>query len=430
MSETSGMIHESPIDVLDKGVPFATGGRGRLNVLAGDLHFPLMVLKESALAHNIGAMADWCQTEGLLLAPHGKTTMCPRIFERQLAAGAWGMTVAHASQAVVGAQSGVRRLVIANQVVDRAAVGTLAALQRMYPTLELYSLVDSVDSVRILAEHLQGAQSERPVNVFLEWGQPHWRTGVRSREQALRVHNELERQEQWVRLAGVECFEGLAHGSSTDEEAQQVGAFINEAIGLLEELQAASRYPLIFSTGGSSFLDRVSDCCRALRGRFSVVLRSGCYVTHDHGQYQKRMESAMLRGGPLRVPQFLPALELWSAVQSIPDPDLAILTFGKRDCPYDLGLPLPLFTIGPGGRTSCEPQDVNPAPHSRLPLPTSRVKQLNDQHAFLSDPPAGLRVGDLVCCGISHPCTAFDKWRAIPLVDDDYNVIDWYRTFF
>ncbi|MEX2606518.1 MAG: hypothetical protein WD708_04160, partial [Kiritimatiellia bacterium] len=41
-----------------------------------------------------------------------------------------------------------------------------------------------------------------------------------------------------------------------------------------------------------------------------------------------------------------------------------------------------------------------------------------------------LRVGDMVMCGISHPCTAFDKWKFIPGVDEQYNVVTGYRTFF
>jgi D-serine dehydratase len=33
-------------------------------------------------------------------------------------------------------------------------------------------------------------------------------------------------------------------------------------------------------------------------------------------------------------------------------------------------------------------------------------------------------VGQLVGCGISHPCTTFDKWRWMPVVDDVYRVVD------
>jgi D-serine deaminase-like pyridoxal phosphate-dependent protein len=61
-----------------------------------------------------------------------------------------------------------------------------------------------------------------------------------------------------------------------------------------------------------------------------VVLRSGCYLTHDDGLYA--------RASPL--PELRPALELWARVLSCPEPGLAIAGFGKRDAPYDIDLPV------------------------------------------------------------------------------------------
>jgi D-serine deaminase-like pyridoxal phosphate-dependent protein len=59
------------------------------------------------------------------------------------------------------------------------------------------------------------------------------------------------------------------------------------------------------------------------------------------------------------------------------------------------------------------------------------VTRLDDQHAYISVPPgADLAPGDLLCLGISHPCTTFDKWRAIPVVDDENRVTDVVHTFF
>ena len=114
-----------------------------------------------------------------------------------------------------------------------------------------------------------------------------------------------------------------------------------------------------------------------------------------------------------------PALEVWSMVQSRPEPQLAILTMGKRDASYDIELPIPLFSHRPG-----------PGLPGVLPPGCSIVK-MNDQHAYLRLP-AGfeLEVGDLVGCGISHPCTTFDKWPLLLAVDDDYRVGYAINTFF
>ena len=56
---------------------------------------------------------------------------------------------------------------------------------------------------------------------------------------------------------------------------------------------------------------------------------------------------------------------------------------------------------------------------------------MNDQHTYLRVPAeADVRVGDLIGSGISHPCTTFDKWRALFTVDDSYRVTGAILTFF
>jgi D-serine dehydratase len=421
-----GMIYleprDTPPDCIDKGVPYGPT-RGAWNVLADDLHFPLLVLKETALAHNIAVMAEWCRRNGFLLAPHGKTTMCPRIYRRQMEAGAWAITVANVSQAMVCVRSGVRRILIANQVMGRAAAASLVGAMKDIPDLEVYCLVDSVETVSQLAAHLDVAGTPRPMQVLIEWGMPGWRTGARSLAAALRVHDEMKRHGRLMSFAGVEGFEGLAQSErGADEVIRQVDEFLKGVLQLGSELASGgatrSEAPL-FSVGGTAFLDRIAAVGRAAAGRFRVVLRSGCYVTHDHALYRDKLQAARQRAGDAAVPEFMPALELWAFVQSLPDPGLAIVSFGKRDCAYDIGLPIPLFAV-PRSRPFKE----------RLSLMGAQITRLNDQHAYLSGAPEVLSVGDRLCCGISHPCTAFDKWRAIPVVDDLYNVRDWYRTYF
>ena len=152
------------------------------------------------------------------------------------------------------------------------------------------------------------------------------------------------------------------------------------------------------------------------------MLRSGCYLTHDHTAYAgaeraRRARSALIDG---LGEGFRPALEVWTHVQSRPEPERAYLTAGKRDLSYDLDLPQPVAWLRPGAHAA--PRSLGP---------DHRVLRLNDQHAHLGIPPASpLAVGDLVALGISHPCTTFDKWQLLYLVDDDYTVIDAIRTFF
>jgi D-serine dehydratase len=333
------------IDSTEKGLPFGAAIRpaevrsAGWNVLRDDLHLPLLVLKEAELSHNIAAMAAWCRQHDYLLSPHGKTTMCPRIFDRQLHAGAWGITLAHPSQLLVAANHGVKRVLLANQVTGRANVHSLALALAADPEFECWCLVDSVEGVQQLAGHLRDARLNRPLPVLLEWGRAGWRTGVRSLAQGMEVVRAVGSTAGTLELAGVEAFEGLAHGEDAATEVALVNEFLAGVRDLARHLDNPGDW--IFSIGGSAFLDLVHRWLRDLPGSWRKVLRSGCYVTHDHGFYRDTQEAAQLRhheGSPV----FRPALELWSYVQSIPEPGHALLTFGKRDCPHDAGMPVPL----------------------------------------------------------------------------------------
>jgi D-serine dehydratase len=422
-------LEKSGASLLDKGIPFgfqfdsATASESRINILKESLHFPLLILKESALSYNLAAMAEWCAANNFLIAPHGKTTMTPRIFERQIKAGAWAITVATVSQATICAETGIRRILIANQVVGRANIRSLAAMMMADPGLEFLCLVDSADGIEFLSSEWQAAGVHRPLGVLVEMGHQGWRTGARSLEAGLQLCGEVWKHPQTLRFRGIEGFEGSAHASEPAEEGRQAKQFLGEVGALakaVENVHRASSEPLLLTVGGSSFLDAVWEFGRQMQGDFQVVIRSGCYVTHDHGHSAQKLDAARHRGdSEANLPMFRPALELWSHVQSKPEEGLALLNFGKRDCSYDIGLPIPLFAQGfnSGER--------------RVDLPNASVVNCNDQHAHLRGPGIEqLRVGDQVCCGISHPCTAFDKWRILPVVDDDYNVLDIYRTYF
>jgi D-serine dehydratase len=198
--------------------------------------------------------------------------------------------------------------------------------------------------------------------------------------------------------------------------ARRQGAFDQ---GSLEVPQEA-----IITAGGSTFFDIVAQRLTAMRdpGPTRVVIRSGCYLTHDSGQYEGEFP-ALARRLPPDLASSLgamhPALFVWSCVQSRPEAGLALLTMGKRDASYDAGLPVPLLH-GRIGESRTTPLDRN-----------WRIDRMNDQHAYLHLPDgADVAIGDLICCGISHPCTTFDKWREIHIVEDDWTVAETIQTFF
>jgi D-serine deaminase-like pyridoxal phosphate-dependent protein len=418
---------DHPIDWRHKGFPatsepisVADVATQRWSLLAGDLLLPVIVLKESALEHNISLMARFCRDHGVWLAPHGKTTMAPRIFERQLDAGAWGLTAATVSQARIFRRFGVDRILLANEVVEPGALAWVAGELAEAPEFEFFCLVDSTEAVSQMTDALTTAGAAAPVAVLVELGLPGGRTGCRTIEEAGAVAEAVAGSPA-LELAGVEGFEGVIGHEPTKATLAAVDDFLRRIRTLTLELADAgafaARDEILVTVGGSAFFDRVVDELATgwdLDLPVRLVLRSGCYVTHDSGFYERLSPLGARSGGGERL---RPALEAWGVVLSRPEPELAIVGLGKRDVPYDLDLPVPRLIRGLAGEL-------------REARPGSTVTALNDQHAYLRLDGDDLAVGEFVGFGVSHPCTAFDKWALIPVVDDDYVVVDAVGTFF
>ena len=414
------------LDATFKGFPHGAAplrrsqvGAQGWNVLAGDLPLPLAVIRRAALAHNVGWMQRFADDAGVGLAPHGKTTMSPQLFQRQLDAGAWGLTFATVTQLQAGLAAGARNLIIANQVLDAADLGAIAALRDTHPDVRVVFLLDS-DAQLALIEALS---LDQPFEVLLEVGVEGGRTGVRSHADALALARRAHASDA-VALAGIECFEGLGGmvGGEGDEAA--VVDLMDRVERLARACDAEGLFDgdeAIVSAGGSGVFDLVVPRLRVSLSRpVRGLLRSGCYVTHDQGHYTRLVHAVNRRLGCDDAQGLRAALEVWALVQSLPEPGLAILAVGKRDLSFDLGLPLPLAVVARASR-------------ERVPAPADwAITKVNDQHAYLAMDPAagGLQVGDRVCLGISHPCTTFDKWRWMPVVDEDYGVVDAIVTNF
>jgi len=388
----------------------------RWNLLAGDLPLPLAVLKRDALAHNLAWMQSFVRQRGVDLAPHGKTTMSPELFRRQLDAGAWGITFANVFQLRVGVAAGVRRAVIANQVHQHADLAGLAALRAEHADLRVMFLVDSTAQLAIVEGWTATQRGIAPFEVLVEIGLPGGRTGVRGHDDALALARAL-RASAAVRLVGIECYEGLGATGESAHDVPYVDALMQRVAQLADAIEREGLFEgdeVIVSAGGSAVFDLVAARLRLNLVRpVRALLRSGCYVTHDHGHYTRFVDAVNRRCGCERGLQ--PALELWTVVQSTPEPGLALLSAGRRDVGFDAGLPMPV-AFAPAGARQAQAAD-----------PAWRITALNDQHAYLQIGPQATtqpRVGDCIGLGISHPCTTFDKWHWMPVVDDRYAVVD------
>jgi D-serine dehydratase len=396
---------------LPAGVPVTRIGNLGWNALQ-DLEYPALVLHEEELVHNITTMADYCRHHRVELAPHAKTSLSPQLIRRQMEAGAWGATAATAAQVRGLLAIGVPHILLANLLVDPVAIRWIVTHVLRGEDTGFSCYVDSVASVELLDRECGRAGPAGLLDVLVEVGYVGGRTGVRSLEEGLGVARAVNESEH-LRLVGVAGFEGLMPGAATGEPAGlelYLESIAQTAHGLhAAGLFAAGRVPLV-SAGGSSYFDRVVARLGPDRFSFPVqtVLRSGCYLTHDHGIY-RRTSPLDGRGSPTG-PWLRPAFELLASVLSRPEPTLVIVGFGRRDVPFDDQLPVVLGRYGHNRR--------------RIDEPGVRVTKLNDQHAFLRvTEELQVDLGEVWSFGVSHPCGAFDRWPAIPLVDGGHQII-------
>ncbi|NIK56443.1 amino acid deaminase [Kribbella shirazensis] len=414
----------------DKALPPAFWGRTVADVLAdrprlSQLPTPLMTLSAPGLRHNVDTLATWCTRHGVELAPHGKTTMAPALWAMQLDAGSWAITLANAFQLGVARAYGVQRVLIANAVISPLQLRWIADELAADPSFEVMVWADSVRTVELMeaARSAYVGPDARPLDVLVEVGGIGGRTGARDLETALAVGQAIA-EASTLRLVGVAGYEGAIGHGVEEADLEEVRAYLRDLATVHHRLRPqydADVVPIV-SAGGSQYFEQVAKVLASEAGEGArVVLRSGAYISHDDGLY--RRVSPLGEHPRTDGEQLVPAMHGWMRITSQPEPGLAIFDAGRRDFPFDQDWP--------------EPQLIRPRSEGAPILPAAgmKVSKLNDQHGFLHFAEAvPVVIGDELRVGLSHPCTAFDKWGLIPVVDDpdapDPVVVDLVRTFF
>ncbi|MFD5253749.1 amino acid deaminase [Streptomyces bobili] len=419
-TEALARLAEERVDHRFKGLPPDADGltvgelaAQRRNLFTGGFSTPVLALSAERLDHNLRLMETYATRHGLAFAPHGKTSMAPRLFRRQIEHGAWGITLAVPHQVRVARAYGVRRVFLANELVDPAALRWTAAELAADPGFSFVCYVDSVRGVELMDAALRGAA--RPLDVVVELAAGEGaRTGVRTEEECAAVADAVAAAPT-LRLVGVAGYEGEVPGA----DPERVHAWLRRLVALAVDFDEAGRFAgvdeIVVSAGGSAWFDTVADVFAGIPELSLPVLkllRSGAYVSHDDGHYRRITPFNRVPGeGALE-----PAFRLWAQVVSRPSAEQAFVNAGKRDAAYDLDLPLAQVVRRDGVERAAAGIEVS---------------ALSDQHAWLrTAPDADLEVGDWVGLGLSHPCTSFDKWQLIPLAEADGTVVDYIRTFF
>ncbi|WP_280549994.1 MULTISPECIES: amino acid deaminase [unclassified Halomonas] len=380
---------------------------------------PAAVIHEAPLAQNLEWMQCFVDDHGARLAPHGKTTMAPALFHRQLEAGAWGITLATAPQCRAAFAHGVTRLLMANQLVGEVNMAMVAAL--IEGGADYYCVVDGVENVSQLGRFF--AARGLKLQVLIELGLPGGRCGCRDTEQVEALVAAIAEQPA-LALVGIEGYEGMIAGGDEIAAVRAYGERLVETVrSLVDSGLLACEAPIV-TASGSKWFDLIAEAFdnAALRERYTPVLRPGCYVVHDHKLYAGAMAEVKARHPHLQG-ELRPALEIFAHVQSLPEPGLAIIALGKRDIGHEPDLPLPLrrYPVISHPAAATTPVDVSDC----------HTTHIMDQHLFLAIPQnAGIAVGDVVAFGTSHPCLTFDKWRQLLLVDEALKVKESLVTCF
>lgn len=409
----------------DKGIPERAIGLTVDEFLAtgprlAEFWTPLIALDDAAMRENLAVMAEWTSARGLSLMPHGKTTMAPALWQRQLDAGCPGITLATMGQVRAARTFGLSEVMLANAVVDARSLRWLAG-ELADPDFAFVSWADSVETVERMQSVLREIGVPRRVDVCVELGAAGGRTGARTGAEALEIARMIAESDV-LRLAGVAGYEGALGHDRSPAALAAVRGYLEQQLVVHEALTDLydGEGDVFVTAGGSAYFDVVAEVyadaiTRDERTRWT--LRSGAYIVHDDGFYRgispldesHEGEHSILRS----------AMHGHARIVSHPEPGLALLDGGKRDFPFDEGLPEPQGIAADLGSTVA-------------PLPGATVSAMNDQHTFLRPAETAVRIGDVVRLGLSHPCTAFDKWHFLPVVasQDDGRVVELVRTFF
>ena len=373
------------------------------NLFTSNFQFPIMVLKESALNNNIAQMMSFCDSVKAELAPHVKTTMSPQLAKMQIAAGVSALTVANFWQASIFLNFGFKKMIIANEVLDPMAIAAIAKINKLKQA-EIIFYVDSILALEIIQKH---TPSEGEQNLFIEIGTENGRGGVRELSLVEQLAQRIKADKR-LNLIGVTGFEGAVPDAARGRRGEKkISKFCQKIVAAAElAYPYKSDQPFVISAGGSAYFDIVARELNKFEKPRRLLLRSGGYITHDHKYYEEIYPFASTDRS------FQPAIEVWAQVISKPEKGFGVLNLGKRDIGNDLHNPIPIKSYD-----------------GQVKSFSAVVEKLNDQHGYLRTR-ADFQLAQLIGLGISHPCTTFDKWRLVPLVNDNYDVVDCLQTFF
>ena len=425
-SKTKGINEINKIKV--KNIP-----KKKWNIFKDNVQFPILTIKESIFKKNIESMTKYANQNGVFLAPHSKTSMCPQLLKKL---NCWGFSVANNQQLSVLLEMGIKNIIIANLITNKSNITSLLKLVEKYRySKNIYLCVDSLFGINLLSKTSIEYKSRSKIKILIETGFKNSRSGIRDLATLKQLTEKIIKLPNNFLLSGILFYEGAASTKNYKETLKRINKIIKFSTNSFEYLWNNNFFnskEIILSGGGSEYFDLVVASFKKYRNikNLKLVIRPGSFLAYGHGYYTKRLDEIDKRGGLFfnnnnnnikATNLFSPSLELWAYIISIQDKNMAILNFGKRDVSFDLGYPVPLAIY----RKSKLIIKLDSKKKNLI------IRRLNDQHAFLDySGYDNIQIGDLIKFGISHPCITIDKWSFFYMCDEKYNIKEALKTFF
>lgn len=299
---------------------------------------PALLLQAEPFERNLQRLQAAAQRHGVAVRPHAKAHKTPAVALAQLAAGAVGICVQKASEALPFLQAGVRDVHVSNQLAGAAPAGWLARWARE-GAAEGVRLSVCVDDVRQVAELAtaaarEGLGADAPLAVFVEIDIGQGRCGVPAAERdagPVRRLIEAIAAAPGLRWGGLQAYHGGAqHLRGAAERRAAADAAAGRAATVVAALQAAGLQPPVVTGSGTGTV-----AIDVAGGVFTEV-QPGSYAFMDRDYADNGADAE--GDGALR---FEHALFLASRVISTAAPGQAVLDCGLKTLSAESGPPLP-----------------------------------------------------------------------------------------
>lgn len=337
-----------------------------------EIDTPAVLLYMEVAERNMAKMANFFSDKECKLRPHIKTHKLPIIAHKQIEAGAIGITCAKLGEAKIFLESGIKDILIANEIVGDKKIQRLVNLSGYG---DLIICVDHLENARDLSE--AAGRMGRKINVLVEVNVGLDRCGVRPRKPALELVREITKLRNLI-FRGVMGYEGGLFIKDLEEKKKKCEA-CNRLLVETKELIERDGFPVeIVTAGGSNTF--------YLTGLYPGItdIQVGSYVTMDNHNTYYGLD-------------FEQAITVLTTVISRPEKERAVTDAGKKSLSTDEGLPI------------CKGDGI-------------LVSNLNEEHGHLriEDPNHDLSVGDKIEIVPSHGCTTIPLYDRYVIIRKDY----------